>query len=94
MANDMKSLESIFSEQIVFDAVKAIVRTKDKDAYLKWLSENIEYYLPEDFDFTDDERQSLNEIATALGRMIWNATPLPWNKFRPQPLPTPGRNEK
>ena len=94
MVNDMDLLESIFSEQIIFDAVKAIVRIKDKDAYLKWLSENIEHYLPEDFNFTDDERQSLNEIATALGRMIWNATPLPWNKFRPQPLPTPGRNEK
>ncbi|BAH77136.1 SEC-C domain-containing protein [Solidesulfovibrio magneticus] len=94
MANDMNSLESIFSEKIIFDAVKAIVRTKDKDAYLKWLSENIKHYLPEDFDFTDDERQSLNEVATVLGRIIWNATPLPWNKFRPQPLPTPGRNEK
>jgi len=92
--NDMHLLESIFSEQIVFDAVKTIVRTKDRDAYFKWLSDNIEHYLPEDMDFTDGQRQALSEISIALGRMIWNATPLPWNKFRPQPLPTPGRNEK
>ena len=93
MDNKENFFESIFSENIVTDAVQAIVRTKSEDSFFLWMRENIVNYLPEDLVVPTDQLKTLNSIATVLGRSIWNATPLPWNKFRPHPLPAPGRNE-
>lgn len=38
------------------------------------------------------DQAAANAIATMLARSVWNATPLPGNRFRPQPLPKPERN--
>jgi hypothetical protein len=39
------------------------------------------------------DEEFLNAVASMFDRSIWNATPLPQHRFRPQPIPEPGRNQ-
>lgn len=69
-------------------AVAHIVSKEDADAFRTWMREpdRIAAMVPERD--PDAERA----VATALTRLIWNATPLPGNRFRPRPLSKPERN--
>lgn len=69
-------------------AVAQIVATEDSDAFHAWMRDpdRLAEIVPE----RDHDAERV--IATSLTRLIWNATPLPCNRFRPRPLPKPERN--
>jgi len=76
----------------LFDAaVQEILRHEDHDRFLDWIRANGARLLPAPLTQGEDGGAA---AAIALGRGIWNATPLPGNQFRPRPIPEPGRNDR
>ncbi len=71
-------------------AVREILRHEDPERFLDWIRANARKLLPESIEHGDDGGAA---ASIALGRGIWNATPLPGNHFRPKPIPEPGRND-
>jgi len=71
-------------------AVAAIVRDEDWAKFNRWLEEELRAgKLPQ----VPAEPEAARMLGCALGRAIWNATPLPGNGFRPRPIASPGRND-
>ena len=71
-------------------AVREILRHEDPERFLDWIRANARKLLPASIKHSDDGGAA---ASIALGRGIWNATPLPGNHFRPKPIPEPGRND-
>jgi len=71
-------------------AVREILRHEDHDRFLDWMRANGARLLPAPL---TDGAAGGAAASIALGRAIWNATPLPGNHFRPRPIPEPGRND-
>jgi len=79
-------------EELLHDAVREILRDEDPAALRAWLERNLADYL--DPDLRDEMPRDMHPmLAATLARAIWNVTPLPGNRFRPAPLPAPGRND-
>ncbi len=67
------------------DSVSRIYQTENVQSYMDWVkSSYTDYIFPEG-------KESLG-FAASMARVIWNATPLPGNRYRPSPLPIPKRN--
>ncbi len=75
-------------EALLDEAVAEIVRHEDRDHFLSWMRHRFQPPL-----FMEQPEQEWRSIATMLGHAIWNATPLPGNRFLPAPVPLPGRND-
>lgn len=80
-------------EALAEDLVDQALAHEDPRQSLDWLLAHFSDYL-EPTPFADE---SQNELMTALalmvGHALWNVLPLPGNRFRPQPLPKPQRND-
>ncbi len=74
-------------EQVILLAVREILRHQAPEPYLAWARVQVPRLLDlAEADLTPAEEASLSVL---LAQAIWNATPLPKNSFRPQPLPPP-----
>lgn len=78
-------------DDLLQEAVRRILKQPEPQAVIEWMSrEGYRAWLPllgDTLNAEADPRQ-----AQALARAIWNATPLPDNRYRPRPLPRPERN--
>lgn len=72
--------------RLLREAVGSILRTEDAEAFLSWMVEEAPRHAPELFTGLPGPR-ARQALALALGRDLWNATPLPRNGFQPLPLP-------
>lgn len=84
-------MDSSSAPQILFDLIGRIIATEDLDAVTSWARQpqQLSQMAPAQM-----SPQAARSCATMLARSIWNQTPLPGNRFRPQPLPKPKRNER
>ena len=80
-------------DKLFADAVEEILSHEDPVRFFSWFEVRLR-------DEADDmhgprtiEPGDIKPLSTLLGRSLWNAVPLPGNDFRPQTLPSPGRNE-
>lgn len=74
-------------EQVIVQSVRQILAIPDPERFLDWAQATIPDMLGlSDAHLTEPESQRL---ATLLGTLIWNATPLPDNGFRPLPMDVP-----
>ena len=71
-------------------AVAEILSHEDSDRFLRWMHGQAERFFG-DFPFVDAGGPPA--MAAALGRAIWNSTPLPGNHFMPRRIGMPGRND-
>lgn len=79
-------------EALIEDSVKHILEHGDPQVYLRWLQLSlIRYQHDYHSELTHDRRMQVM-LSSTIGRMIWNATPLPDNGYEPHPLPKPQRN--
>ncbi|MGQ0545142.1 MAG: SEC-C metal-binding domain-containing protein [Betaproteobacteria bacterium] len=75
-------------EALLESCVARILSSRDERAFSAWLAATLDERAPAGCD-----PQFARSLAYSLGRSIWNVVPLPWNGFRPTPLPAPGRND-
>ncbi|GAB6041998.1 SEC-C metal-binding domain-containing protein [Endothiovibrio diazotrophicus] len=74
-------------------AVGRILTQQDPERFLAWMRQEALHTYPELFGGAPDlfagaeEPPQLRAAALAMGRALWNATPLPGNGYRPRPLP-------
>ncbi|AJF07537.1 SEC-C domain-containing protein [Geoalkalibacter subterraneus] len=78
-------------ERLLPQAAARILEDEDPELFRTWLAG----HLP---DFALGEMKNapadlFRAMAVPVSYMIWNATPLPGNNFRPRPLPKPTRND-
>ncbi len=79
-------------DSLLNDAAREILRDEDAGRLAAWLRRHVARYVePDARDAVPPEM--LATLSAHLSRAIWNATPLPGNRFRPAPLPAPGRND-
>ncbi len=76
-------LGDLFAD-IMDDAIAHILAHEDAEAFQNWFMQTVHEYSAD---------PDIRPLASAMGRAIWNATPLPGNDFRPRILPSPGRND-
>jgi tetratricopeptide (TPR) repeat protein len=69
-----------------------IIRVADSTLFLDWIAQEGEQFLPEMAAETDPELATPAQFFRALGRDIWQATPLPHKNFVQESLPLPARN--
>ncbi|MFV1983685.1 MAG: SEC-C metal-binding domain-containing protein [Thiohalomonadales bacterium] len=93
MSNHIEDdLSQLDFESLIEDSIDHILEHGDAQVYLQWLQQSIiEYQHDFQTDLSHDRRMQIM-LASVIGRMIWNATPLPDNDFQPLPLPKPQRN--
>lgn len=76
-------------------AVEQILEHQDAERFLAWVRQEALIDFPElfggepDLFAEEDEPQRLEAAALAMGRALWNATPLPDNGYAPRTLPEP-----
>ncbi len=88
-------------EGLIQDAVKVALREQDAGRFLAWMRSHIYDYSTlgaSGHDDLFDERAAdhndlLRSLGMVLGRNLWNAIPLPSNRYRPAPLPPPAPND-
>lgn len=73
-------------------AVGVAIRREDAGAFLAWAVAALPWIAPQLFAQAADDRAA-RAFANVLARALWNAIPLPSNRYRPRPLPEPGRND-
>jgi tetratricopeptide (TPR) repeat protein len=74
-------------EQVILNAVRHILQDQDAASFLSWAKENIPMALGlVEAGLEPDEQRRL---AILLATAIWNATPLPAEKYRPRALSEP-----
>lgn len=88
-ANDQET--AIDTAALLADAVIEILDHQDSSRFIDWMRVHLASYLDPAV-FGGLPARTMEVLAVNLGRMVWNATPLPRNGFRPDPLPEPGRN--
>ncbi len=74
-------------EQVIVQSVRHILMTPDPDVFLDWARDNIPDLLG--LSDTDLDQFESQRLALLLGRVIWNAMPLPTNNFVPLPISLP-----
>lgn len=73
-------------------AVRIALRNEDASAFLAWAVPSLPGIAPGLFAGSVNQ-EAVHGLSTALARALWNAIPLPSNRYRPRPLPEPGRND-
>ena len=80
-------------DMLLHISASIILRHQDApEQYLDWITDSGPSVCPDLFSPATDT-PARDALARWLGRLIWNATPLPDNNFRPRRLPDPGRND-
>ncbi len=79
-------------ERLLPAAVAQILAHEDPRQFQQWLYQHLDSFI------TPGAREQMDaggwrSLATMFGTAMWNATPLPGNRFAPKPLPRPGRND-
>ncbi|MDX8399624.1 MAG: SEC-C metal-binding domain-containing protein, partial [Gallionellaceae bacterium] len=91
--DDLCSDDAVNELELLFSlSVSCIIRTEDPERFLRWFRDCALEIAPEFLNHALDDPDALRSLLAILGREIWNKTPLPWNQFRPRPLPKPERN--
>jgi tetratricopeptide (TPR) repeat protein len=88
-------------EKLIEDAVKVALREQDATRFLAWMRGSIYDYStlgdPRHDDLFEaraaDHHELLRSLGMILGRHMWNAIPLPANRYHPAPLPQPHGND-
>jgi len=75
-------------EQLLSVAIRRIVKDENPESFQRWVREALPVFLPRIH--RECDAASSRALAGALARAIWNATPLPGNRFRPDPIAAPG----
>jgi tetratricopeptide (TPR) repeat protein len=70
-----------------------LVRNGDAAAFLDWMAESGPMLAPSIAGRVDPATGPVGLAFRSMGRMIYDATPLPENGWAPRALPVPGRNE-
>ncbi len=78
-------------EELVEHSLKEILQHEDFSRFLFWMKQRFGVSPQRSLFSTPDEH--LLPMATNLALVIWNGTPLPGNKFRPQRISMPQRNQ-
>lgn len=78
--------------QLFDDAVKQALFGQQAGPFLDWFREEVQRCGPELW--PDAPAEALRGMAHSLGSALWNQLPLPRNRFRPEPLAKPERNER
>lgn len=73
-------------------SVQRIVKGSSPDAFLEWFAHSAPMLAPRFFGVLGDDPAARRGALITMGRLLWNRTPLPENRFRPRPLPKPERN--
>ncbi len=63
-----------FFSDIIEDAITHILKHEDAQVFQDWFMQAVRKH---------DAQPDIRPLASAMGRAIWNATPLPGNDFRP-----------
>jgi hypothetical protein len=85
----MSAPEDDFAD-LVDRSIAEILRHEDHSRYLQWLRAHADELLSWLVQAGPAER---SQAAWPVGRAIWNAVPLPSNRFTPRPVAEPGRND-
>lgn len=72
--------------------VGAALRTGDRVAYMREAVMHLPLMAPSLFD-PDLPQEELEGRVRWWAGVVWDQLPLPWNGYRPQPAPKPGRND-
>lgn len=73
-------------------AVGMILRPAGPDEFLAWFADSAPRLAPSLAAQIIGGEQDRRAAFLNIGRLLWNRTPLPDNRFRPRPLPKPERN--
>jgi hypothetical protein len=73
-------------------AARQIVKLDDPARFLDWFAGAAPDLAPEFIAAFPPQPELRRAALRAIGRLIWNRTPLPEHGFRPRPLPEPERN--
>lgn len=93
MNSDPFATAPVRLEELLEASVREILSHEDPERYRQWLRRELPGFAePGVSSGVDDTLWQM--LATVLGTVIWNATPLPGNRFRPAPMPSVGRNER
>jgi len=79
-------------ERLLAASVGEALRTQQWSGLLAWMQNHVQQFAPSGSQLGRDPGLRA-AFSFAFARTVWNVTPLPRNKFRPEPLPEPGRNE-
>lgn len=90
MPSAVETNENAAFAELIDACVAAIVRDEDWQRFSCFLEETLRAGRLPQF---PAEPAAARMLACALGRAVWNATPLPGSGFRPRPIPAPGRND-
>ncbi len=92
MARPTREDELLDLPALLADAAVAAMTLQQAGPFLDWLRTNLaQYATPGSQLERDDELRGA--FATALGRPLWNAMPLPRRGFLTEPIAEPGRNQ-
>jgi tetratricopeptide (TPR) repeat protein len=80
-------------DRLLADSVREILRHRDAERFFGWFRDHFRDYCTAARDGRCLEPEVLATLAAALGRAIWNSTPLPENDYRPAPLPAPAADQ-
>jgi len=77
-------------QSVLTIAAGLVAKRVSVQAFLDWSRSAIPLFMPALLESVDPEDRE--RMAFWLGVSLWNAAPLPGNRFRPAPLPKPERN--
>lgn len=78
--------------QLLDDAAKQALFLQQAQPFFDWFQAEVRICGPQIW--PDTPVQELRGLAHHLGTALWNQLPLPRNRFRPEPLPKPERNDR
>ncbi len=78
-------------ERLLPQAVARILEDENPETFRAWLTEHLPGFALGEM--KNAPADLFRAMAVPVSYMIWNATPLPGNNFRPRPLPKPNRND-
>lgn len=73
-------------------AVGVILRSPGPEAFLAWFADGAHHLAPGLAAQIVGGEEARRAAFLTIGRLLWNRTPQPDNRFRPRPLPKPERN--
>lgn len=79
-------------DMLIRMAVRRILNAPDPQAFLAWFADSAPQLAPGMAAQIIGDAVDVRGLFLAMGRLLWNRTPLPDNRYRPRPLPKPERN--
>ncbi len=79
-------------ENLIRDAVPEVLAHQDAGRCFAWMREHIADYMSPNM-LAEAGPGNIPAFAYVMGRDLWNVLPLPRNRYRPEAVPEPGRND-